>query len=106
MSDASAFGFGKFVPGFDFLKNMSGNAAAAAPAHSSWVAPTLDPAELDAARAAKNFATADALRAALQAASPSLARLPLPLDDPEYCALKSSHRPCSSIQVTYRALIA
>ena len=47
MNDSNGFDFTKFVPGFDFLKNMSGNAAAAAPAHSSWVAPTLDPAELD-----------------------------------------------------------
>lgn len=46
--------FGKLVPGFDFLKNLSGQAAAsAAPAMpgmaqlGGWVAPTLDVEELD-----------------------------------------------------------
>ena len=53
MSDTSAFGFGKFVPGFDFLQNLaksaSGPAAAtgAVPGMSSWVAPTLSVEELD-----------------------------------------------------------
>ncbi len=53
MSDQSAFGFGKFVPGFDFLQNLaksaSGPAAAtgAVPGMSSWVAPTLSVEELD-----------------------------------------------------------
>ena len=55
MSDASAFGFGKFVPGFDFLQNLSKTAAQAAPAASagavpgmaSWVAPTLSVEEID-----------------------------------------------------------
>lgn len=46
MHDGSGFDFTKFVPGFDFLKNMNGGAAASA-AHPAWVAPTLDPAELD-----------------------------------------------------------
>lgn len=47
MHDRSGFDFTQFVPGFDFLKNMgSGNAANAA-ATPAWVAPTLDPAELD-----------------------------------------------------------
>lgn len=53
MSDASAFGFGKFVPGFDFLQSLA--AAASAPkapgsataGMSSWVAPTLNVEELD-----------------------------------------------------------
>jgi hypothetical protein len=55
MSDASAFGFGKFVPGFDFLQNLSKSAAQAAPAAgtgavpgmASWVAPTLSVEEID-----------------------------------------------------------
>jgi len=55
MSDASAFGFGKFVPGFDFLQNLSKTAAQAAPAAgtgavpgmASWVAPTLSIEEID-----------------------------------------------------------
>ena len=46
MSNPSGFDFTKFVPGFDFLKNLTpgANASAAAP---GWVAPTLDPEELD-----------------------------------------------------------
>ena len=55
MSDTSAFGFGKFVPGFDFLQNLSKTAAQAVPgAHAgavpgmaSWVAPTLSVEEID-----------------------------------------------------------
>ena len=48
MSDASSFDFSKFVPGFDFLKKLSGTGAQAGlPAASSWIAPTLDPEELD-----------------------------------------------------------
>jgi len=55
MSDTSAFGFGKFVPGFDFLQNLSKTAAQAAPAAgtgavpgmASWVAPTLSVEEID-----------------------------------------------------------
>jgi hypothetical protein len=55
MSDTSAFGFGKFVPGFDFLQNLSKTAAQAAPGASagavpgmaSWVAPTLSIEEID-----------------------------------------------------------
>jgi len=46
--------FGKLVPGFDFLKNLSGQAAASAPPAmpgmpqlGAWVAPTLDVEELD-----------------------------------------------------------
>ena len=45
MSDAS--GFGKLVPGFDFLQSLVKNAGAALPGIGQWVAPTLDPAELD-----------------------------------------------------------
>ena len=48
MSDASSFDFSKFVPGFDFLKKLSGTGAATGlPSASSWIAPTLDPDELD-----------------------------------------------------------
>ena len=53
MSDTSAFGFGKFVPGFDFLQNLAKSASApqaagsAIPGMSSWVAPTLSVEELD-----------------------------------------------------------
>ncbi len=55
MSDTSAFGFGKFVPGFDFLQNLSKTAAQATPAAgagavpgmASWVAPTLSVEEID-----------------------------------------------------------
>jgi len=45
MSDSS--GFGRMVPGFDFLQGMMKSASAAAPAVGQWIAPTLDPAELD-----------------------------------------------------------
>lgn len=53
MSDSSAFGFGKFMPGFDFLQNLAQSASApqtagsAMPGMSSWVAPTLSVEELD-----------------------------------------------------------
>ena len=53
MSDTSAFGFGKFVPGFDFLQSLAktaGQTSAAGsglPGMSSWVAPTLSVEELD-----------------------------------------------------------
>ena len=53
MSDTSAFGFGKFVPGFDFLQNLAKSASqpqtagSAIPGMSSWVAPTLSVEELD-----------------------------------------------------------
>ena len=53
MSDPSAFGFGKFVPGFDFLQNLaksasaSGGGGASLPGMSNWVAPTLSVEEID-----------------------------------------------------------
>ena len=53
MSDHSAFGFGKFVPGFDFLQNLAKSASqpsaagSAIPGMSNWVAPTLSVEELD-----------------------------------------------------------
>ena len=45
MVDASSFT--KMVPGFDFLQNLVKNAGAAIPGIGQWVAPTLDPAELE-----------------------------------------------------------
>ena len=45
MSDST--GFGKLVPGFDFLQSLVKNAGAALPGIGQWVAPTLDPAELE-----------------------------------------------------------
>jgi len=54
MSDASKpFAFSQFVPGFDFLKNLTGGASASPgavpglPSLSSWVAPTLSVEEVD-----------------------------------------------------------
>ena len=47
MHDGSGFDFTQFVPGFDFLKNMGTGGGAASAASPAWVAPTLDPAELD-----------------------------------------------------------
>jgi hypothetical protein len=54
MSDTSAFGFGKFVPGFDFLQNLGQAANPGAkgspqgmPNMASWVAPTMNVEELD-----------------------------------------------------------
>jgi len=45
MSDNSAFS--KFVPGFEFMQSLVKNAGAALPGIGQWVAPTLDPAELE-----------------------------------------------------------
>jgi hypothetical protein len=39
--------FTQMVPGFDFMQNLVKSAGAAMPAVGQWVAPTLDPAELD-----------------------------------------------------------
>ncbi len=47
MSQTPGFDFSQFVPGFDFLKNLQTQGAAAGMGPSSWVAPTLDPQELD-----------------------------------------------------------
>ncbi|SEK79280.1 hypothetical protein SAMN05216359_103100 [Roseateles sp. YR242] len=44
MSDSS---FGAFVPGFDFLQGLAKNAGAAIPGFNQWVAPTLNPQELE-----------------------------------------------------------
>ena len=45
VNDASSFS--KFVPGFEFLQTLAKNAGSALPGIGQWVAPTLDPAELD-----------------------------------------------------------
>jgi hypothetical protein len=51
MSDASnAFGFGKFVPGFDFLQSLtkgSSDKLPQMPSLSNWVAPTINVEELE-----------------------------------------------------------
>ena len=54
MSEPSAFGFGQFVPGFDFLQNLSKTASQAQPTAAtgmpgmgSWVAPTLSIEDID-----------------------------------------------------------
>ena len=54
MSETKAFDFSQFVPGFDFLKNLtkpaamgSGGAVPGMPSLSSWVAPTLSVEEVD-----------------------------------------------------------
>ncbi len=45
MMDPNAFT--KLVPGFDFLQNLMQSAGQAAPAMGQWIAPTLNPEELD-----------------------------------------------------------
>ena len=50
MSDTSPFGFGKFVPGFDFLQNLAKNASEGSskmPGLSSWIAPTLSVEDIE-----------------------------------------------------------
>lgn len=50
MSETPPFGFGKFVPGFDFLQNIAkgaGQALPQVPGLSNWVAPTLNVEELE-----------------------------------------------------------
>lgn len=50
MSDNENFGFGKFVPGFDFLQNLAKGASQTLPQMpnlSNWVAPTLNLEELE-----------------------------------------------------------
>lgn len=50
MSETSNFGFGRFVPGFDFLQNLAKGASQTLPQMpnlSNWVAPTLNVEELD-----------------------------------------------------------
>ena len=49
MSDASAFGFGKFIPGFEFLQNLgkAGAGTGGMPSFAHWVAPTVSVEELE-----------------------------------------------------------
>ena len=50
MSDSASAGFGKFVPGFDFLQNLARGATEAVPQmpnFGNWIAPTLNVEELD-----------------------------------------------------------
>jgi len=47
MSESNSAGFGKFVPGFDFLQGLTKGQASQLPGLGNWVAPTLDPQELD-----------------------------------------------------------
>ena len=47
MTDSNAFDFTKFVPGFDFLKNLTPHASNSNSGIPGWVAPTLDPQEID-----------------------------------------------------------
>jgi hypothetical protein len=50
MSDNQNFGFGKFIPGFDFLQNLAKGASQTLPQMpnlSNWVAPTLNLEELE-----------------------------------------------------------
>jgi len=50
MSDSQNTGFGKFIPGFDFLQNLTKGAADSVPQMpnlTNWIAPTLNVEELD-----------------------------------------------------------
>ena len=50
MSDSQSTGFGKFVPGFDFLQNLAKGASETIPQMpnlANWIAPTLNVEELD-----------------------------------------------------------
>ena len=47
MSDTSPFGFGRFIPGFDFLHGLTQGAAGGMPGLPGWVAPTASVQELD-----------------------------------------------------------
>lgn len=47
MTNPAGFDFTKFVPGFDFLKNLTPGGGATSSAAPGWVAPTLDPEELE-----------------------------------------------------------
>lgn len=50
MSDSQNAGFGKFIPGFDFLQNLAKGASDAVPQMpnlTNWIAPTLNVEELD-----------------------------------------------------------
>jgi hypothetical protein len=47
MSNTPGFDFTQFVPGFDFLKNLGAGTGGSNTAASAWIAPTVDPEELD-----------------------------------------------------------
>ena len=47
MADTAASNFTKLVPGFDFLQGLVKNAGSALPNIGQWVAPTLNPEELE-----------------------------------------------------------
>ena len=47
MANNTSFDFTQFVPGFDFLKNLGAGTGGSANAASAWIAPTVDPEELD-----------------------------------------------------------
>jgi hypothetical protein len=47
MADDSGVQFAKLVPGFDFLQGLVKNAGSAMPSIGQWVAPTLNPEELE-----------------------------------------------------------
>lgn len=48
MSNAKAFGFGQFIPGFDFLQQLSqAGQSSNLPPFSSWIAPTVSVEEID-----------------------------------------------------------
>jgi hypothetical protein len=47
MPASTASQFGKLVPGFDFLQGLASNASSALPGIGQWIAPTLNPEELD-----------------------------------------------------------
>lgn len=50
MSDTSSFGFGNFLPGFDFLQNLTqgaNNSTPQIPNMSSWIAPTISVEEIE-----------------------------------------------------------
>ena len=50
MSDTSPFGFGRFVPGFDFLQNLAKNASEGSskmPGLSNWIAPTMSVEDIE-----------------------------------------------------------
>ena len=46
-SSTASNSFASFVPGFDFLQGLVKNAGAALPTIGQWVAPTLNPEELE-----------------------------------------------------------
>jgi hypothetical protein len=47
MNPSSPPDFSKWVPGFDFLQKLAATPTQSAPSASAWVAPTLDPKELE-----------------------------------------------------------